>query len=49
MLDKDGGFLSKGNLESGASLTVELGLQTMGCPIMVENMGQPRELLIEVN
>jgi len=49
VLDKDGGFLSKGNLESGASLTMELGLQTMGCPIIVENMSQPREFLIEVS
>lgn len=38
MLDKDGGFISKGNLESGAISTVELDLQTMGCYIIVENM-----------
>lgn len=48
VLDKDGGFLSKGNLESGASWALELGGQTMGCPIIVENMSQPRQLLIEM-
>jgi len=48
VLDKDGSFLSKGNLESGASWAVELGGQTMGCPIIVENMNQPRQLLIEM-
>ena len=49
MLDKDGSFLSKGNLESGASWSVELGRQTMGCPIIVDNMSQPQESLIEVS
>lgn len=48
MLDKDGGFISKGNLESGASWAVELGHETMGCPIIVENMSQPREFFIEL-
>jgi len=48
VLDKDGGFLSKGNLESGASWAVEVGGQTMGCPLIVENLSQPRQLLIEM-
>ena len=49
MLDKDGGFLSKGNLESGASWEVDLGGQTITFPIIVESMSQPRQLLIEVS
>ena len=49
MPDKDGGFLSKGNLESGASWAFDLGGQTIACPIIVENTSQPRQLLIEVS
>lgn len=48
VLDKDGSFLSKGNLESGASWAFDLGGQTIACPIIVENTSQPRQLLIEM-
>ncbi|GLJ55838.1 hypothetical protein SUGI_1198930 [Cryptomeria japonica] len=48
VLDKDRGFLGKGYLEGGTSWAVEVGGQSMACPIIVENMSQPRQMLIEM-
>eukprot|EP01018_Ginkgo_biloba_P012436 Gb_30492 [translate_table: standard] len=49
MLDKDSSLLARDNLEGGASWALELGGgQAMGCPIIVENMSQPRQMLVEM-
>ncbi|KAH9317273.1 hypothetical protein KI387_019042, partial [Taxus chinensis] len=48
VLDKDGGLFGKGSLEGGASWALEVGGQSMWCPIIVENMSQPRQMLVEM-
>eukprot|EP01018_Ginkgo_biloba_P034596 Gb_14057 [translate_table: standard] len=48
VLCKEGGLLATDNLEGGASWAFELGGQTLGCPIIVENLNQPRQMLVEM-
>lgn len=48
VLDKDISFLGKGHMEGGTSWALEVGGQSMTCPIIVENMSQPRQMLIEM-
>eukprot|EP00252_Welwitschia_mirabilis_P005517 TRINITY_DN15995_c0_g1_i3.p1 TRINITY_DN15995_c0_g1~~TRINITY_DN15995_c0_g1_i3.p1 ORF type:complete len:1015 (-),score=158.32 TRINITY_DN15995_c0_g1_i3:575-3619(-) len=47
-MSKNGSLGMKENLGGGASWALELGGQTMERPIIVENMSQPRQLLVEM-
>eukprot|EP01018_Ginkgo_biloba_P032157 Gb_21142 [translate_table: standard] len=48
VLEKEDSLIAKDNLEGGASWALELGGQTIGCPIIVENLNQPRQMLVEM-
>ncbi|KAJ8563432.1 hypothetical protein K7X08_031884 [Anisodus acutangulus] len=47
IISKEGGFLLKDNLE-GATWAYEVGSQSMVCPIIVEDLNQPRQMLVEM-
>lgn len=38
----------KDNYEGGATWAYEVGSQSMVCPIIVEDLNQPRQMLVEV-
>ncbi|KAJ7544490.1 hypothetical protein O6H91_09G080800 [Diphasiastrum complanatum] len=46
--EHDKRILGMEQLENGASWALDLGGQGMGCPIVVENLNQPRQLLVEM-
>lgn len=48
IISKDGGLLLKDNFEGGATWAYEVGSQSMICPIIVEDLNQPRQMLVEV-
>lgn len=48
ILDKEGGLLLKDNFEGGATWAYEVGSQSMVCPIVVEDLNPPRQMLVEV-
>ncbi|XP_022883853.1 transcription factor LHW-like isoform X2 [Olea europaea var. sylvestris] len=48
IVSKDGGLLSKDNFEGGATWAYEVGSQAMVCPIIVEDLNQPRQMLVEM-
>lgn len=48
IISKEGGLLLKDNLEGGATWAYEVGSQSMVCPIIVEDLNQPRQMLVEV-
>ncbi|KZV17392.1 transcription factor LHW-like [Dorcoceras hygrometricum] len=48
LIGKDGNLLLKENFEGGATWAYEIGLQTMVCPIIVEDLNQPRQMLVEM-
>lgn len=45
---KEGGLLLKDNIEGGATWAFEIGSQSMVCPIVVEDLNQPRQMLVEM-
>ncbi|XP_068661399.1 transcription factor LHW-like [Aristolochia californica] len=45
---KEGGLLMKDNFEGGATWAFEVGSQSMVCPIIVENLNGPRQMLVEM-
>lgn len=45
---REGGLLLKDNFEGGATWAFEVGSQSMVCPIIVEDLNPPRQLLVEV-
>ncbi|GFQ03802.1 transcription factor lhw [Phtheirospermum japonicum] len=47
-ISKDGGLLLKDNFEGGATWAYEVGSQSMVCPIIVEDLNQPRQMLVEM-
>ncbi|XP_055829921.1 transcription factor LHW-like [Solanum dulcamara] len=47
IISKEGGLL-KDNLEGGATWAYEVGSQSMVCPIIVEDLNQPRQMLVEM-
>ena len=49
ILSKEGGLLLKDNFEGGATWAFEVGSQSMICPIIVEDLNPPRQMLVEVN
>ncbi|KAG9129001.1 hypothetical protein Leryth_014764 [Lithospermum erythrorhizon] len=48
VLSREGGLLLKDNFEGGATWAYEVGSQSMVCPIIVEDLNQPRQMLVEV-
>ncbi|KAK4375832.1 hypothetical protein RND71_006509 [Anisodus tanguticus] len=48
IMSKEGGLLLKDNLEGGATWAYEVGSQSMVCPIIVEDLNQPRQMLVEM-
>ncbi|KAI4382220.1 hypothetical protein MLD38_008209 [Melastoma candidum] len=46
--DKEGGLLLKDNFEGGATWAFEVGSQSMICPIIVEDLSHPRQMLVEM-
>lgn len=42
------GLVLKDNFEGGATWAFEVGSQSMICPIIVEDLNPPRQLLVEV-
>lgn len=45
---REGGLLLKDNFEGGATWAFEVGSQSMVCPIIVEDLNPPRQLLVEM-
>ena len=41
-------MLLKDNFEGGATWAFEVGSQSMTCPIIVEDLNPPRQMLVEV-
>ncbi|XP_057807603.1 transcription factor LHW-like [Salvia miltiorrhiza] len=48
IISKDGGLLLKDNFEGGATWAYEVGSQSMVCPIIVEDLNQPHQMLVEM-
>lgn len=48
LLNKESGLLLKDNFEGGATWAFEVGSQSMVCPIIVEDLNPPRQMLVEV-
>ncbi|KAG9444432.1 hypothetical protein H6P81_015772 [Aristolochia fimbriata] len=48
IINKEGGLLLKDNYEGGATWAFEVGSQSMVCPIIVENLNGPRQMLVEM-
>ena len=48
IINKEGGLLLKDNFEGGATWAYEVGSQSMVCPIVVEDLNPPRQMLVEV-
>ncbi|KAJ7524263.1 hypothetical protein O6H91_18G084000 [Diphasiastrum complanatum] len=46
--DIESNSLPQDKLENGASWALELGGPEMGCPVVVENLSQPRQMLVEM-
>ncbi|XP_023006039.1 transcription factor LHW-like isoform X1 [Cucurbita maxima] len=45
---KEGGLFLKDNFEGGATWAFEVGSRTMVCPIIVEDLNPPRQMLVEM-
>ncbi|KAK1300244.1 Transcription factor LHW [Acorus calamus] len=45
---KEGGLVLKDNFEGGATWAFEVGTQSMICPIIVEDLNPPRQMLVEM-
>ncbi|XP_026418586.1 transcription factor LHW-like [Papaver somniferum] len=48
IISKDGGLRSKDSFEGGATWAFEVGSQSMVCPIIVEDLNLPRQMLVEM-
>ncbi|KAK9280124.1 hypothetical protein L1049_013811 [Liquidambar formosana] len=48
IISKEGGLLLKDNFEGGATWAFEVGSQSMVCPIIVEDLNPPRQMLVEM-
>ncbi|KAI4334179.1 hypothetical protein L6164_018899 [Bauhinia variegata] len=48
IVSKEGGVLLKDNFEGGATWAYEVGSQSMVCPIIVEDLNPPRQMLVEM-
>ncbi|KAF8039373.1 hypothetical protein BT93_B1796 [Corymbia citriodora subsp. variegata] len=47
-IDREGGLLLKDNFDGGATWAFEVGSQSMVCPIIVEDLNPPRQMLVEM-
>ncbi|KAL2506956.1 Transcription factor LHW [Forsythia ovata] len=48
IISKDGGVLLKDDFKGGATWAYEVGSTSMVCPIIVEDLNQPRQMLVEM-
>ncbi|MCL7050976.1 hypothetical protein MKW94_007309 [Papaver nudicaule] len=48
IIGKDGGLRFKDRFEGGATWAYEVGSQSMVCPIIVEDLNLPRQMLVEM-
>lgn len=48
IINKEGGLLLKDSFEGGATWAYEVGSQSMLCPIIVEDLNPPRQMLVEM-
>ncbi|XP_020203156.1 transcription factor LHW [Cajanus cajan] len=48
IINKEDGLLLKDNFEGGATWAYEVGSQSMVCPIIVEDLNSPRQMLVEM-
>ncbi|KAG0503906.1 hypothetical protein HPP92_003978 [Vanilla planifolia] len=48
IISKDGGVLLKDNIQGGATWAFDVGSQPVSCPIIVEDLNPPREMLVEM-
>uniref|UniRef100_A0A161WXN2 BHLH domain-containing protein n=1 Tax=Daucus carota subsp. sativus TaxID=79200 RepID=A0A161WXN2_DAUCS len=48
IINKEGGLLLKDNFDGGATWAYEVGSQSMVCPIIVEDLSPPRQMLVEM-
>jgi hypothetical protein len=48
LINKEGGLHLKDNFEGGATWAFEVGSRSMVCPIIVEDLNPPRQMLVEV-
>ena len=48
IISKEGGLLLKDKFEGGATWAYEVGSKSMVCPIVVEDLDPPRQMLVEV-
>ncbi|KAF3321836.1 transcription factor LHW-like protein [Carex littledalei] len=48
LVSEEGGVLLKDDFEGGATWAFEVGAQSMSCPIIVEDLDPPRQLMIEM-
>ncbi|KAJ9542917.1 hypothetical protein OSB04_029423 [Centaurea solstitialis] len=48
IVSKDGGLLLRDNFEGGATWAYEVDSQSMVCPIIVEDLNSPRQMLVEL-
>ncbi|CBI24427.3 unnamed protein product, partial [Vitis vinifera] len=48
IINKEGGLHLKDNFEGGATWAFEVGSQSMVCPIIVEDLNPPRQMLVEM-
>ncbi|PKI73363.1 transcription factor LHW [Punica granatum] len=48
IINEEGGLLLKDNFEGGATWAFEVGSQSMVCPIIVEDLNPPRQMLVEM-
>ena len=49
ILGSENGPLWKDYFEGGATWAFDVGSQSMTCPIIVEDLERPRQMLVEVN
>ncbi|XP_072964381.1 transcription factor LHW-like isoform X1 [Typha angustifolia] len=48
IISKEGNLLLKDNFEGGATWAFDVGTQSMACPIIVEDLNSPRQMLVEM-
>ncbi|XP_054815550.1 transcription factor LHW-like isoform X1 [Prosopis cineraria] len=48
IMSKEGGLLLEDNFEGGATWAYVIGSQSMVCPIIVEDLNPPRQMLVEM-
>lgn len=48
IVSKEGGLLLKDNLDGGVTWAYEVGSQSAHCPIIVEDLNPPRQMLVEM-